>query len=107
MADEIDTIVPDKGNVSGAEELVVVGIGASAGGIAALRQFFAEVQPGGGVAYIVILHLSPDHESRLSEVLQVVTPLPVSQVRDRVTLSADHIYVIAPNASLSIEDGHL
>jgi|SRR6476646_11985870 len=64
----------------GAPELVV-GIGASAGGIGALKDFFTHTSPGTGAAYVVILHLSPDHESRLAEVLQMATRMPVSQVR--------------------------
>ena len=47
--------------------LVVVGVGASAGGIPALRQFFSHVSANGSVAYVVILHLSPDHDSKLAE----------------------------------------
>ena len=107
MADHNDTAVSDSAKARRPEELLVVGIGASAGGIAALRQFFGQVEPASGVAYIVILHLSPDHDSRLSEVLQAATALPVSQVRERVMLAADHVYVIAPNVSLSIADGYL
>ena len=59
------------------------------------------------MAYVVILHLSPDHDSKLAEVLQVMLPLPVSQVRATAPLEADHVYVIPPNRSLAILDGHL
>jgi two-component system CheB/CheR fusion protein len=85
--------------------LLVVGIGASAGGIAALRQFFAHVPAKSGAAYAVILHLSPDYESRLAEVLQTATSLPITQVQGTIPVQADHIYVIAPNASLKMIDG--
>src|SRR5690242_11549961 len=89
------------------EDLLVVGIGASAGGIAALKEFFAHVESDSGAAYVVILHMSPDHESRLPEILRSTTPLPVDQVSATLALQADRIYVIAPNTTLSISDGHL
>ena len=106
MTDELEESSAETGGGK-PDDLLVVGIGASAGGIAALRQFFANVPAGSGAAYAVILHLSPDHESRLSEVLQGTTAMPVSQVQDRRAIERDHVYVIAPNASLSIADGHI
>jgi two-component system, chemotaxis family, CheB/CheR fusion protein len=83
---------------------MVVGLGASAGGIKALGEFFAHVPPQAPFAYVVILHLSPDHDSRLAEVLQTATPLPVRQVTDQVVLSAGHVYVIPPNQTLAVHD---
>jgi two-component system, chemotaxis family, CheB/CheR fusion protein len=88
-------------------KLLVVGIGASAGGITALKQFFTHVTPDRNVAYVVILHLSPSHDSRLAEVLQVTVPFPVTQVTDLVPIQPDHVYVIPPNKSLAIVDGAL
>ena len=88
-------------------DLLVVGLGASAGGIQALRQFFEHVPPDSGMAYVVILHLSPDHDSRLAEVLQHSAAIPVTQVRTRVRVQPDHVYVIPPNQSLSMLDGCL
>jgi chemotaxis response regulator CheB len=49
---------------------LLVGLGASAGGIQALKEFFENVPENSGIAYVVILHLSPDHDSRLAQVLQ-------------------------------------
>lgn len=89
------------------DEFVVVGIGASAGGIQAIRQFFEGVPADSGIAYVVILHLSPDHDSHLAEVLQVAAPIPVSQVVDQVEVVPDHVYVIPPDKSLTMEDGLL
>ena len=60
---------------------LVVGLGASAGGIGALKEFFSQTPPTTGASYVVILHLAPDHESRLSEVLQTTTRMPVTQAR--------------------------
>jgi two-component system CheB/CheR fusion protein len=89
------------------DELLVVGIGASAGGVQAIRRFFEHVPASSGIAYVVILHLSPDYESHLAEVLQRVARIPISQVRGRVRVEPDHAYVISPLQSLTIEDGHL
>ena len=60
------------------EDFLIVGLGASAGGIQAFREFFEHVPENSGTAYVVILHLSPEHDSRLAEVLQVVTTMPVT-----------------------------
>jgi two-component system, chemotaxis family, CheB/CheR fusion protein len=89
------------------DEFLVVGLGASAGGIKALKEFFAQVPTDSGMAYVVILHLSPEHESRLSEVLQAATEVPVTQVRGSVRIEPNHVYVIPPNKSLEMSDGRL
>jgi two-component system CheB/CheR fusion protein len=87
--------------------LVVGGIGAAAGGIQARKEFFSKVSPQSGIAYVVILHMSPEHESKLAEVLQTATSLPVTQVRGRIKVEPDHVYVIPPNQNLAMNDGHL
>src|SRR5438045_54061 len=86
---------------------LVVGIGASAGGIKALKDFFAHTPAASGAAYVVILHLSPDHESELAAVLQTSAPIPVTQVLAATPMVGNHVYVIAPNKSLDIADGTL
>jgi two-component system, chemotaxis family, CheB/CheR fusion protein len=88
-------------------KLLVVGLGASAGGIEALRQFFANVRSDSGSAYVVILHLSPDHDSKLAEVLQTSALIPVSQVTQPVRIEANHVYVVPPNRRLEIVEGTL
>ncbi|HEX7957565.1 MAG TPA: chemotaxis protein CheB, partial [Pyrinomonadaceae bacterium] len=95
------------GGTAAGDGFMVVGVGASAGGIRAFREFFANVPERSGMAYVVILHLSPDHESQLAEVLQHSTRMPVAQVTGRVTIEPDHVYVIPPNQSLSMVDGSL
>ena len=86
---------------------LVVGLGASAGGVQALRDFFSQVPAQTGMAYVVILHLSPDHDSQLAEVLQSASLLPVTQVKRRVRVEPNHVYVIPPNRSLEINDGNI
>jgi len=85
----------------------VVGIGASAGGLEALQQFFRTVADDIGLAYVVIVHLAPDRESELASILARETSMPVTQVVDheRAELEADHVYVIAPNRKLEVVDG--
>jgi len=85
----------------------VVGLGASAGGLQALLQFFENMPKGNGMAFVVILHLSPKHQSSADNVLQRSTHMPVIQVTERMPLQAEHVYVIAPNQQLSMDDGSL
>ena len=86
-------------------QLFVVGLGASAGGIRPLTEFFSRMAPDGNMAYVVILHLSPEHESNLSSVLQNKTSMPVKQVTETMKVEANHIYVIPPSKNLVMEDG--
>ncbi|HEY0139723.1 MAG TPA: CheR family methyltransferase [Thermoanaerobaculia bacterium] len=88
-------------------EFLVVGLGGSAGSIRAFREFFRNVPADSGMAYVVILHLSPEYESRLAEVLQGTATIPVTQVRQTVKVEPNHVYVIPPNHSLSLTDGSL
>ena len=86
---------------------LIVGLGASAGGIVALKDFFSRTPADSGLAYVVILHLAPDHESHLAEVLQTATRMPVTQVHGRLAIMPDRVYVIPPNANLTTADGYL
>jgi two-component system, chemotaxis family, CheB/CheR fusion protein len=85
----------------------VVGVGASAGGLDALRTFFSRTSAAPGLAYVVVVHLSPEHESHLVELLQPYTQMPVSQVSQTAALEPNHVYVIPPNANLNSIDTHL
>lgn len=87
------------------DHLIVAGIGASAGGIEALRGFFEALPDDLGVAYVVIMHLSPEHRSHLPEILRTVTAMPVMQVHEPVPFREDHVYVIPPNRRLVVKDG--
>ena len=87
--------------------LSVVGIGASAGGLAALHTFFEALPPNTGMAFVVITHLHPEHESHMAELLQKSTSMPVLQVASKVPVEANHVYVIPPNRSMLMTDTHL
>lgn len=87
--------------------VAVVGLGASAGGVAVLQQFFEGMVPDSGLAFVVVMHLSPDHESNLAGVIQQKTRMPVIQVNQAVKVRPNHVYVIPPNKQLVIEDSTL
>ena len=84
--------------------LPVVGIGASAGGIDALRTLFANLPTDLGAAYVVVVHLDPGHESELPHLLSARTAMNVVQVTESQHLEPDTVYVIAPNRRLLITD---
>ena len=82
----------------------IVGIGASAGGLEALELFLSHVPAACGMAFVVVQHLAPDHIGMLPELLQRITRMKVTQVRDAVRVSPDCVYVIPPNKDISIRD---
>jgi two-component system CheB/CheR fusion protein len=85
----------------------VVGLGASAGGLEALRSFFAAVPANSGAAFVVIQHLAPQHPSSMVELLAARTQAPVCQIEDGMTIVADHVYVIPPGKCVKIFHGKL
>lgn len=85
----------------------VVGIGASAGGLEAIGTFFKHMPADSGMAFVVVLHLSPDHQSEADRLIQAVTRMPVRQVSEAVPIERNHIYVISPASRLSTNDGYL
>lgn len=85
----------------------VIGIGASAGGLKALLSLFEQMPSDCGMAFVVIMHLSPRHESNIDRILQNVTRMPVLQVTEPVLIERNHIYVIPPAMDLSMNDGYL
>jgi len=85
----------------------IVGIGASAGGVEALEQFFKSLPAGNGMAFVVLTHLPPDRESMLSEILGRATRMPVVDARDGEKVEAEHVYVLPPSAILTIRGGNL
>ena len=89
------------------KNFLIVGLGASAGGINALKEFFERIPADSGMAYVVILHLSPDYDSKLAQVLQVVSKIPVQKVEQKTIIKPDNVYVIPPDKSLKMVDGHI
>ena len=85
----------------------VVGIGASAGGLGALKRLFEHVPCDTGLAFVVVVHLSPEHKSHLPDLLQPSVHFPVRQVIENTLLEPNNVYVIPPNANLSAIDTHL
>ena len=87
------------------KDFLVVGLGASAGGVKALQEFFAAMPPNSGMAFVAILHLSPEHESNLAQILQARTTMKVIQVTETVKVEPNNVYVIPPNRQLEMVDG--
>ncbi|MEX1184094.1 MAG: chemotaxis protein CheB [Gemmatimonadota bacterium] len=85
----------------------MVGIGASAGGLKALQQFVPAIPAESGFAYVVIMHLDPERESRMSELLQDRAAIPVTQVGGPVEVEANHLYMIPPGQDLTMRRGGL
>jgi two-component system CheB/CheR fusion protein len=85
----------------------VVGIGASAGGLDAVRSFLQALPAKSGMAYVFVQHLSPEHVSILPELLQRVTPFPVHEITDNIHLEPDNLYIIPENKIVTTTDGLL
>ena len=86
---------------------VVVGVGASAGGLEALSDLLANLPEKTGMAVVVVQHLDPQHESRLSNLLSRVTHLPVLEATQNLAVQPDHVYVIPRNMTMTIAQGVL
>lgn len=85
----------------------IVGIGASAGGLEALKQLLTSLPRDTGMAFVVVQHLDPKHESILPELLSRGTKMQVSKVEDGMQAEPNHIYVIPPNTTMGISQGGL
>lgn len=85
----------------------IVGLGASAGGLEALEQFFANAAPDTGLAYVVVQHLDPTHKAMLVELLQRATTMPVREAAESMRVEPGAVYVIPPNSDLSVLRGLL
>ena len=89
------------------QEFPIVGIGASAGGLEALIAFFESTPADLGAAYVIVMHLSPTHESNADAVLQRATRMPVIAVTKPIHVERNTVYVISPNLYLEMNDGYL
>ena len=104
---EISVSKPTDQKISNEISFPIVGIGASAGGLEALEQFFQNVPKKCGIAFVVIQHLDPNHVGIMPELLQRTTEMKVVQVTDHLQIEPNHVYVIPPNKSMSILNGYL
>jgi PAS domain S-box len=103
----VQPATPDRRDAAAPSGPIVVGIGASAGGLRALKEFFGTVPADSELAFVVVVHLSPDHESHLADLLQAHSVIPVSQVTAETLIEPNRVYVIPPGRNLSAVDSHL
>lgn len=85
----------------------VAGVGASAGGVPALEEFLQHFPADPGIAFVIVTHLNPEKESRLHEVLQRHTAMPVMVAEHDMTIEKNTVYVMPPNSILTVKDGRL
>lgn len=85
----------------------VVGVGASAGGLEAFKQLVSAIPKDSGMAFVLVQHLDPNHESILNELLQKVTEIPVLEITDEIKVAPNHIYIIPSNKMLIANNGVL
>lgn len=114
-AEEKGGIVPEGGErgsqkaitESKKEPTYVVGIGASAGGLEALRSFFSAMPADSGMAFVVIQHLAPDYKSLMVELLARLTPMPIKRAEDGMLVEPNCVYLIPPRYNMTIRGGRL
>lgn len=102
--DDLQSPTPPKEVSAGVR---VVGVGASAGGLEPLEQFLAHVPPDSGLAYLVVQHMDPTRETVLVHLLQRITSMPVHEAVHGQPIQANSVYVIPPDAELTVELGAL
>ena len=90
-----------------AQPPLVVGIGAAAGGLEALQQFFEYIPPNSGLSFVVIQHMSPDYKSLIADVLGKYTEMPVYQAEDTMAVEPNSVYLISPKKYMIIKDNQL
>src|SRR5688572_31539839 len=85
----------------------IAGVGASAGGLESLEQFFRAMPVDTGLAFVVVQHLSPDHKSLMEELFTRFTSIPVREARHGDRVESDHVYLLPPGKEIEISDGCL
>jgi len=106
MSKKIDNNLKNGTNIN-PSKFLYVGIGASAGGLDALKKFLSNIPDQSGMAFIIVQHMDPTHKSGLVNILKRSTSITVSQVEDGVQVEPDHVCVIPPNNDMGILDGKL
>lgn len=85
------------------QSFYLIGVGASAGGLDAIKQMISQVQPEFPHSLVIVQHISPDYKSLMSEILGRETSLPVHEVTDNMAVEAGHIYLIPPRSNIVIQ----
>lgn len=85
----------------------IVGIGASAGGLEALQEFFDKLPSDSNAAFVIVQHLSPDYKSFMGELLARHTSIPIEVVTDNTPIEINHVYLIPPKMNMTIQGGKL
>ncbi|HTO84778.1 MAG TPA: chemotaxis protein CheB [Methylomirabilota bacterium] len=85
----------------------VVGVGASAGGLEAFQEFLSGLPDNTGLAFVLVQHLSPQHKSMLEELLRRHSKMPVAEIKQDTPIQPNRIYVIPPNATLTVQGSRL
>src|SRR5579872_3473606 len=80
----------------------IVGVGASAGGVEAFSELLRSLPADTGMAFVLVQHLDPRHESILAELLAARTSMPVTQIHDSTEVEPNHVYVIPPNTTMTV-----
>jgi two-component system CheB/CheR fusion protein len=97
----------DRRSTAKSESGLIVGVGASAGGLEAFSELLRNLPATTGMTFVLVQHLDPHHESILADLLGNYTCMPVIQVHADVPVEPDRVYVIPPNSTMLIADGTL
>ncbi|WP_068792704.1 CheR family methyltransferase [Brevibacillus laterosporus] len=103
---EEDSIQRNETNKQNTEEFAVVGIGASAGGLEALQEFFDHLPEASNMAFVIVQHLSPHYKSFMAELLEKHTSLRIKQVTDGMKIEPNFIYLNPPKNYIQLINGH-
>ncbi|TSD62907.1 PAS domain-containing protein [Inquilinus sp. KBS0705] len=85
----------------------IVGIGGSAGSFSSFEKFFTHLPADSGMAFVIILHLDPHHQGRVSDLIKNYTAMPVIEAVDGIAVEPDHVYIIPPNKDMGIHNRKL
>src|SRR5688572_30148249 len=86
----------------GSSPFPIVGVGASAGGLQAFTELLTPLPVDTGMAFVLVQHLDPRHESQLVEILARATRMPVCEAAEGMAVCADQVYVIPPNTNMAL-----
>ena len=101
------TTSPAKSEESRPVSPLIIGIGASAGGLEALQQFFQHMPGNSGVCFVVVQHLSPDYKSLMADILGKHTQMRVIQAENEMPIRPNTVFLIPPKNNMTIKDGKL